>query len=773
MPALLARIPARLRTPQFLSVVAVVATVLLANAVFVLGLRSNDPLLYHSGLGSPRPGVNGLTMAYAHGAHTIDANDGWTAQSLGHLAARMWLDGHVPLWNPYEGLGQPLAGEMQSAAFFLPFVLLQLLPNGILWMHIALELVAGLGTLAFLRQLRLSWVAATVGGCLFAVNGAFSVMTNAPFNPIAFLPVALYGVELIRSAAERGQRSRRGLWVTAWAVAMMLFAGFPETAYLQGLFVATWAIVRLCTASRPARLRFAGHVVGSAVVGLLLAAPVLAAFVHFLDFGYVSYHDTAVNNLSYARPWFFTLGMKYVGGQLYQTDLGASQAGYVTLATLGFAALAVLGARRARLRPERVVVLLVLLTGVANMYGFRPVKIVLNLVPGMSGILGYKYGLVLVEFSAILLAALGIDDLRRGASRRRIAAAAAVVVAYAGGGVGYLHHLNLLHRPRWTAVFVGGALVALVAAAALLVVGRSGPRRRLLAGVGGALLILDGCVVYAIPQLSTSPPVAVDLAPVRYLQQHLGTSRFYTLGPIQPNYGSYFGIAQLNINDLPVAQRYSTYLTEHLQPKPGTPGAKGTKRAFLPYELSPLNPPVTMQKRLLVAYGQQQHWFRAAAVEYLVTAPGVVDAPAAQRYGLTRVFRDHKAEIWRDAHAVPYYSGSGCRVERQSYTAVTVDCAAATTLHRVALATPGWRASIDAAGGGRNVTVPVEASYFQQVGVPAGRSTVTFDYRPPSFGVATAVSLLTIGAMFADNSLGWARRRRKHRKIGVNVTPRD
>ena len=48
----------------------------------------------------------------------IDPNVGFITQSLGHLAALDILHGHLPWWNYFEGLGQPLAGEMQSAALF-------------------------------------------------------------------------------------------------------------------------------------------------------------------------------------------------------------------------------------------------------------------------------------------------------------------------------------------------------------------------------------------------------------------------------------------------------------------------------------------------------------------------------------------------------------------------------------------------------------------------------------------------------------------------------
>ncbi|GAB3582522.1 hypothetical protein [Calidifontibacter terrae] len=744
----------RLRSPQVLAVVAIVGTIILANAIYLFGIRSNDPLLYDSGLGSPARGVTNLAFQYGHAPHTIDANEGWTAQALGRAAAQMWAHGNVPLWNPYEGLGQPLAGEMQSAAFFLPFALLQLLPNGIFAMHLALELVAGIGTLLFLRSLRLSWAAAAAGGCLFAVNGAFSVMTNAPFNPIAFLPVALWGVELVA----RSTRSRAGLWVIALAIAAMLFAGFPETAYLEALFVGVWSLVRLGMLRRTARLRFVLQVAAGGVAGVLIAAPVLVAFLHFLNFGVVSYHNTAVNNLSYDVRFSYTLGLKYITGALYLSPIGSGQAGYVTLSALLVAFVGALCGRRHRaLRITAVVVFFVF---VLNMYGFGPIKVLLNLIPGMSGILGYKYALVLIEFSVAVLAAYGIDDLRRADVRgRRVALAALAAAAYVISGLIYLHGKGDLKHVHWTIVFVAwSVLICALLVAAMLLVRAKPARAGLVAVFAVGLLAVDAGATYAVPQLSASPQRPVDLAPVHYLQTHLGTSRFYSLGPIQPNYGSYFGIAQINANDLPVPRRYSSYLLSRLKPHQVRPGGNGVGRAFISYELAPLNFPVATQKRLLAAYGQQQRYFREASVQYLVMSPGVAQPTDGARYGLVRVFADHKAEIWRDARATPYYTtaGNACRVEQQSYTAVTLNCTKATVLQRTSLSTPGWSATIN----NRTVKIPSGTDYFQSLVVPAGHSRISFDYRPRMFAEAVAVSVGVLLLMVADCCWLLVRRRR-------------
>ena len=65
-----------------------------------------------------------------------------------------------------------------------------------------------------------------------------------------------------------------------------------------------------------------------------------------------------------------------------------------------------------------------------------------------------------------------------------------------------------------------------------------------------AVLALDALALFVVPEFSAPRSVSVDTAPVAYLRSHIGNSRFFTLRPLAPNYGSYFGVSSLNINDL-------------------------------------------------------------------------------------------------------------------------------------------------------------------------------------------------------------------------------
>lgn len=744
-----------LAAPAFLSSLFVTVVILAANAVYLLRIRTNNPLQYFSGVAFHTPGV-------LSGGHTIDGNEGWTAQALGRLAAQMWQHGQLPLWNYYEGLGQPLAGEMQSAALFLPFILLQLLPNGIFVMHLALEFVAAFSTLMFVRSLRLSWVAAACAACLFGLNGAFSVMTNAPFNPIAFLPMALWGVELIGHAVRYSRRPRAGLWVTALAVAFMLFAGFPETALLEGLFVAGWAVVRL-VALPGHRRSFTGWTIVGAVLGVVIAAPVLVAFKDFLDFGYTAYHLGAANVYSYKARMVAALGFPYASGPMTNKPFNGL-AGYVTLPTVFVAILGFLGGHR---RALRIFIGLTLFVLVINAFGgltFIPVKAFLNVIPGVRNILVAKYGVSLIEFAVIVCAAYGIDDLRRARVRRpAVLIAAASVALYLVGVVTFDEHRNYLSHPRWTIAMVTWTVLACVVLAVIAFAARSGSRRvGLLALVAALIVIADGAGTYAVPQLSASTRNPVDLAPVRYLQTHLGTSRFYTLGPIAPNYGSYWGIASVNVNDLPVPKKMSTFVFDELRPRPGTPGAKGTGRAFIPFWLGGQLPSARIQRVVLKAYGQQQSAFRKAGAEYIVMTHGVATEATGAKYGLTRVFRDAKIEIWRDPKAAPYYSTSKneCSIRTQSLSGVTLDCALPTTLLRRQLSSPGWTATVN---GTTSTVVDTPDRLFQSIPVPAGVSTISYSYMPKYFVAASALSLAAVALMLLDGGVFLVLRRRSAR----------
>ncbi len=167
--------PARhvLSTPEMRWAAAVVILPALANLHLIFNFLSAAYIFLYSGLD---PAIGFLPPH-----PTIDFNVGVLSEAQGRRVALDIFSGIMPWWNPYEGVGIPLAGNMQSAALFPPILLLGL-PNGFLYMHLLLQAVAGLFTYLLMQRLGVSNLAAFTAAVLFEFNGTFAWL---PEHPVA------------------------------------------------------------------------------------------------------------------------------------------------------------------------------------------------------------------------------------------------------------------------------------------------------------------------------------------------------------------------------------------------------------------------------------------------------------------------------------------------------------------------------------------------------------------------------------------------------------
>lgn len=525
----------------------------------VLGL-STDPIWFNSAA------VLGAHGGLLPGLPYIDPNAGFTTQALGHLAAQDWLTGTIPWWNPYSGIGLPLAGEMQPNAFFLPFVFLLLLHNGVLWLKIAMQIMAGLATFALLRELKLGRLAALTGGALYALNGTFAWMPGETIcNTIPFLPLLLYGIE--RARKESGAPAI--LWI-GLAIAGSLLAGFPEAAYINGLLALAWALYRFFGERR--RWRFAGRVMYGGLLGLLLAAPLLVAFFDYLlTTNSLTLHILGEHLLPiYALPNLF---LPYVYGPIFYkssysliAEIWGNVGGYAGLLLMFFALIGVMAKQKCGLR---WLLLGWVLLAWAKSFGFMPVMETMNHIPFLREAAFYRYSPPSWEMALAILAAMALNDLRWGLPRLRwplawtlgaLALAASIAWPWRaswGWPAGQIEKMGMLMGVAilWALMGLGLALLAWF-------VLREERRRWALS----ALLIVDAAVLFAVPELSGVRPGQVDRPAIHYLRTHLGLSRFYTLGPIQPNYGAYFQISAINYNYNPAAINWTDYIQSDLFP---------------------------------------------------------------------------------------------------------------------------------------------------------------------------------------------------------------
>ena len=406
------------RSPHPVPLAVILAAVLVANAPALLHLVTTNPLVLNAAL-TPTP------TGWLPGLPYIDGNAGFTMQALGHLAALDWLHGHVPWWNPFEGVGAPLAGEMQSGAFF-PLTLLLALHDGVLWVQLAVEAVAGWSTYFLVRRLGVARPFATAAGVAFGLCGTLAWLAHAPIRPVALLPLCLIGVERSVDAA---REHRRGGWrVLAVALALSILAGFPETTFIDALFVAWWSVLRLAGPGRPVWRAALARLAGGVAVGVALAAPLLAAFADYLPHAYIGAHNGGFADTSLPSVGLAQLVLPYSLGPIFGffspagtpdpiANLWGSVGGFLSITVIAAGLVGLVGRRQRLLRIGLGGWIAVCLL---RTFGFPPVVHLMAVIPGVRLTAFFRYADPSWELAAVVLAAMGIDDIARRSTRPRV-----------------------------------------------------------------------------------------------------------------------------------------------------------------------------------------------------------------------------------------------------------------------------------------------------------------------------------------------------------------
>ena len=174
------------------------------------------------------------------------------------LAAEMWRAGQPPLWNSFVGSGAPLAANLQTGAFYPGNFLYLILPTEFAMDRTALlhVILAGLFMYAYLRTLKLSAFAATIGALAFQLNGF--LIARLGFMSITvtlpWLAAWLWRVEKlvtrdqgsgIREATARNTQHaiRNTLWL-ALAIGLGVLAGHAQTAVYGLIMVSAYGVWR-------------------------------------------------------------------------------------------------------------------------------------------------------------------------------------------------------------------------------------------------------------------------------------------------------------------------------------------------------------------------------------------------------------------------------------------------------------------------------------------------------------------------------------------------
>ena len=146
------------------------------------------------------------------------------------LVDRSLGQGHLPLWNPWNGFGEPLPGHARAAAFYPLDALRLALPpgEGYAWRVACWLVLAGWFTYRLLRCLGVSREAALVGAVIFEMSGFHTAWLHFPHLRVAvLLPFLLWMIERLVRRPESGPAAGIAL-----AVGLVWLADHPETGLL-------------------------------------------------------------------------------------------------------------------------------------------------------------------------------------------------------------------------------------------------------------------------------------------------------------------------------------------------------------------------------------------------------------------------------------------------------------------------------------------------------------------------------------------------------------
>jgi hypothetical protein len=687
---------------------------------------------------------------------------------LTNLAWHQVHQGHLPLWNPDNVLGVPLAFSWQPAVFSVPVLLSYLVPVHYAYTVIVLAklVIAGTGVYALCRVLGLGPLAAAFGGTVFELSGPM-----VHYSGWAMTGVTCWAGWILSAVVlvVRGRHRRRDGALLALAVAAAVYGGHPESLVVLAVSLAVFVAVSLAVRSRTPGAPLRRPTLDLALAGacgLGLGAPLLLPGLQVVQ---VSGRAGASGGAAY--------------GPLHLSDLLTGLQGTdfrVPSPYVGVVAvvLAVVGVRLLWRRAELLALAGVALVGVVLTFR-SPLYSVIQGAPGL-GQVTWNRDVMLLALALAVLGAAGLDavvgglhpvELRRWTLGAFAGAGVVVAAVCLAVGVGAQHTSGGGARARlaWAAAeVVAGASLVAWAGAGRRVAGGDRARRWAAGGLVGlqsVVLVLSGVSFWCISTTAFSPTPAV-----RALQRAVGSS-VVGIDTCEPR---------------PFGAPYSPGSTE-VGIRPNANLAYGVHE-FAVYEPALL---ASYFASWTAASGEQ---VRNSLRRVGLFCPQITTVAEARLYGVSYLLlprhsagpvgarRDGSVgdeELFRVPGAAPATlspaparggalpadaPGTPVAVDHPGPAAWRVVTAAATTqvLRLRVSASPGWSATID----GRPLPLGRWASGLMlEAAVPPGHHVVELHYWPASFSAGIGLAA-AIAVGFALGSLALAARARRGARGG-------
>ena len=261
--------------------------------------------------------------------------------------------GQLPLWNPYSGLGMPLAFNWQSAPFGLPALVGYLFPvqDAYTVGVIVTVIVAGTGGYFLGRILHLGVLGCSMVGVVFELSGPFVGWLGWPHASVFSWAGWLFAAAVL---VVRSRRATRSIALFALVLALSFYAGQPEVlvvlVFALVLFLVVLLVQRAWRNGTRSILRPVVNIAIAAVAGAALAAPlslpglqIFAGSVHSKTAGQTA---LPAENLIHVISQGFD-GLPIAGSRMFGSDGPFYIGAYIGVIALVLALVGI-GARRRR-----------------------------------------------------------------------------------------------------------------------------------------------------------------------------------------------------------------------------------------------------------------------------------------------------------------------------------------------------------------------------------------------------------------------------------------
>jgi hypothetical protein len=698
--------------------------------------------------------------------------------------------GFLPLWNPYNGVGLPLAFNWQASSFGVPSLIGYLLPVRYAYTAsvAATLIIAGTGAYVLARTLRLGFLGSVMVATVFELGGPLMGWLGYPHAQVLAWAGWLFAAGVL---IVRGNHRVPAIALFAVVLACAIYAGQPEVLILVLAAAALFVIVLLALRAMPAHMEFGSgpirrpviDLVMAGLAGLGLGAPLLLPGFQLSNASVRAAHEPPAalpaHDLTYLIFSSFD-GVPVPGNFGFDSSFYYGEfAAYVGVIAAVLAAVAVvIGVRRRR--PEVIAAAAVaVVMGALAFVG--PLDRIVYKLP-LIGQISLLRALMPLSLALAVLAGVGLDAVVRKPRSRFVPVAllsgfGAVALVLAGlwlfgrgGGYGGLpaeQFVALAHHARNESFVWPVVCVAVGLAGTALLWWRSGLRLV----VAGGLLLCE--TLFLLPagsiQIASSANGYPPTPAVSQLQRSVGsavvgtgTSTGCQIG-IPPEANIEFGVHEVDLYDPIVPKTYFTYWQRAVGTSAGDPffnmfcpgittavAARGLGVGYVLVDAGTPGPAGGVFVKELAVPPLPR-----GVAKVLGSTPPSEDLyriPGSSRATVIPV-RAHGPLPPPGAPGTPVtvHDGNPAKWSLVTHTSTPA-------LLRLHLAdVPGWHATID----GHPLTLQSLSGLMFEARVPPGRHVIELHYWPTAFTVGLFIAVITFLVLAVALGAQLLRRTRK------------